>query len=225
MKKQDVLRHLGKAADVARVLEISPAAVSLWGDYVPKQWWRKLNEVSQGALKLPLDHEIIRQNLRDTFNVEGSIKGQFDEGGVVSSPGSRCLVSNQHFQLREFSKVVNSLEPHLFIWVRHCYGNERPEIAAPCTLITFERFLKGSTPLSDSSLSLIKLLNALAAQCVVASINTGKPLYNGPALRSVTLHSEATWKKHWAKRWRELRQIWLELDRQALEFIDANYSK
>lgn len=50
MKKQDVLTHFGGPSALAKVLRISPAAVSGWPDVIPKGRAFELEKVTEGRL-------------------------------------------------------------------------------------------------------------------------------------------------------------------------------
>ncbi|MEO1035201.1 MAG: Cro/CI family transcriptional regulator [Pseudomonadota bacterium] len=50
MDKDDVIEHFGSAAEVARQLDISRAAVSAWGDVVPEMSALRLEKLTDGAL-------------------------------------------------------------------------------------------------------------------------------------------------------------------------------
>ncbi|RAK01629.1 Cro/CI family transcriptional regulator [Aliidiomarina maris] len=54
MNKQQVLEHFGGTSAVAKVLQISPAAVSLWPDPIPKGRAYELETVTKGQLKVDL---------------------------------------------------------------------------------------------------------------------------------------------------------------------------
>ena len=225
MKKAEVLKVFA-ATDIAKMFNIRRPAVSLWGDIVPSTYWEALAQASKGELKMPTPSEYLRSLIRESLTNEGFIRGSLEETSKSSVPGSSCLITDKHFQLRDFRVVLNSLPPHLLMWVKYCYGqNNSIDDAIPCTQLVLENFLAAHPTLSDSSIPVIKILTPLAGQCIIAQITTGKALFNGPAIRTVTRHSEATWKKHWAARWRELRSLWMALDCDALEFIDKHYEE
>lgn len=225
MKKADVLTIFA-AADIAKMFNISRAAVSLWGDIVPSTYWEALAHASKGALKMPTPSEYLRSLIRESLINEGFIRGSLEASSKSGVPGSSCLITENHFQMRDFRVVLNSLPPHLLAWVNYCYGqNTSIDDAIPCTQLVLEKFLAAHQTLSDTSIPIIKVLTPLAGQCVIAQINSGKPLFNGPAIRTLTRHTEATWKKHWAARWRELRGLWMALDTDSLEFIDKHYEE
>ncbi len=52
MYKADVLKHYGAASAVARVLDISVTAVNKWGRVVPAESAIRLQEKSDGALRI-----------------------------------------------------------------------------------------------------------------------------------------------------------------------------
>lgn len=53
MTREDAIRHYGSAAEVARVLGISRAAVTKWGDDpIPEGSAYKLQALSSGALRV-----------------------------------------------------------------------------------------------------------------------------------------------------------------------------
>lgn len=52
MLKQDVLDHFETASNIARALNISPAAVSKWGAVVPYFSARELQRVTDGKLRV-----------------------------------------------------------------------------------------------------------------------------------------------------------------------------
>ena len=51
VKKADVINYLGSAAELARKLNISEAAVSQWGDTIPQGRAYQIEVVTGGALK------------------------------------------------------------------------------------------------------------------------------------------------------------------------------
>ncbi|WP_326937969.1 Cro/CI family transcriptional regulator [Aeromonas caviae] len=51
MKKADVINYFGSAAELARKLNISEAAVSQWGDTIPQGRAYQIEVVTGGALK------------------------------------------------------------------------------------------------------------------------------------------------------------------------------
>lgn len=225
MKKADVLAVFA-ATDIAKMFNISRAAVSLWGDNVPSNYWEGLSQASNGALKMPTPSEYLRSLIRESLINEGFIRGSLEESSKSGVPGSSCLITEKHFQLRDFRVVLNSLPNEQLAWVNYCYGqNTSIDDAIPCTQLVLEKFLTAHPTMSDSSIPIIKILTPLAGQCVIAQINSGKALFNGPAIRTLTRHSEATWKKHWAARWRELRGLWMDLDTDSLAYIDKHYEE
>lgn len=52
MKKQQVLDHFGGTSAVAKALNISPAAVSVWPDPIPKGRAYEIETLTQGQLKV-----------------------------------------------------------------------------------------------------------------------------------------------------------------------------
>jgi len=52
MLKRDVIDHFKNASQVARALNISPAAVSKWGPIVPKFSAEEVERITGGALRV-----------------------------------------------------------------------------------------------------------------------------------------------------------------------------
>lgn len=52
MKKDDVIEHFGTLEKVATVLGISVSAVSQWGDIIPEKNAYRLQEITEGKLKV-----------------------------------------------------------------------------------------------------------------------------------------------------------------------------
>lgn len=52
MYKRDVLAHFGKISEVAKVLGISVAAVSQWGEVIPEKNAYRLQILTNQALKV-----------------------------------------------------------------------------------------------------------------------------------------------------------------------------
>lgn len=52
MKKQLVLDHFGGTSAVAKALKISPAAVSVWPEIIPKGRAFELQDLTKGELKV-----------------------------------------------------------------------------------------------------------------------------------------------------------------------------
>lgn len=55
MLKSDVLQHFQTASDVARAIEITPAAVCKWGPVVPMFSALEIERVTEGAVKVRHD--------------------------------------------------------------------------------------------------------------------------------------------------------------------------
>ncbi|EHN8802015.1 Cro/CI family transcriptional regulator [Enterobacter asburiae] len=51
MKTEDVIKHFGKKANVARALNIARSSVSEWGELVPERRAARLEKITGGALK------------------------------------------------------------------------------------------------------------------------------------------------------------------------------
>ena len=51
MKTEDVIKHFGKKANVARALNIARSSVSEWGELVPERRAARLEKLTGGALK------------------------------------------------------------------------------------------------------------------------------------------------------------------------------
>ncbi len=57
MRKSDAISHFGSAANLARALDISRAAVTKWPDLIPEGSAYKIESVSGGALRVdPADY-------------------------------------------------------------------------------------------------------------------------------------------------------------------------
>lgn len=52
MLKKEVIEHFKKITSVATVLDLSPAAVSQWGPIVPEKNAYRLQEITNGKLKI-----------------------------------------------------------------------------------------------------------------------------------------------------------------------------
>jgi DNA-binding transcriptional regulator YdaS (Cro superfamily) len=52
MLKKDVVDHFKTPSNVARALDISPAAVTKWGDIVPYFSAREIERITGGALRV-----------------------------------------------------------------------------------------------------------------------------------------------------------------------------
>lgn len=52
MLKKEVIEHFKKITSVAAVLDLSPAAVSQWGAVVPEKNAYRLQEITNGKLKI-----------------------------------------------------------------------------------------------------------------------------------------------------------------------------
>lgn len=61
MYKKDVLVHFEKMNEVAKVLGISVAAVSQWGDIIPEKNAYRLQAITNQALKV--DESLYRSNV------------------------------------------------------------------------------------------------------------------------------------------------------------------
>ncbi|MFW0776116.1 MAG: Cro/CI family transcriptional regulator [Rickettsiales bacterium] len=226
MRTDTVVSHFGTKANISRALNISPAAVSQWGDFVPSNQWKNIVEASAGVIKMPASDEYLRGLIREAFLNETSLKGQLEEREGTSIPGSRCLINNRHFHQRQFRTVLNSMPEHLLLWARFCYGPRREgHIIAPYTHRVLEKFWRLHPKLSDSSIEVIKVLNTLAPLCVAAQIDTDTALFKAAGLRSITRHSADNWKKHWSKRWRDLRVLWFAVDKEVLDYVEQNFQE
>jgi hypothetical protein len=51
VKKIDVIAYFGTGVEVAKILDITPAAVSKWGSIIPELQAMKLERLTNGALK------------------------------------------------------------------------------------------------------------------------------------------------------------------------------
>lgn len=51
MRTDDVVKHFGKKANIARALKIARSSVSGWGDLVPERRAVRLEKLTGGALK------------------------------------------------------------------------------------------------------------------------------------------------------------------------------
>ncbi len=52
MKKEEAIRYLGSAAELARILKISEAAVSQWGEIIPQGRAYQIESLTGGELKV-----------------------------------------------------------------------------------------------------------------------------------------------------------------------------
>jgi hypothetical protein len=52
MKKSDVKNHYHTYENVARVIGVSPAAVSNWGEIIPEGWAYKIQHLTSYALRV-----------------------------------------------------------------------------------------------------------------------------------------------------------------------------
>ena len=51
MNKKDAIKHFGNAANLAKALNVSRQAITLWGDTVPLLRQYQLQELTNGELK------------------------------------------------------------------------------------------------------------------------------------------------------------------------------
>ena len=51
MRTDDVVKHFGKKANIARALKIARSSVSGWGELVPERRAVRLEKITGGALK------------------------------------------------------------------------------------------------------------------------------------------------------------------------------
>ncbi|HSA48446.1 MAG TPA: Cro/CI family transcriptional regulator [Candidatus Competibacteraceae bacterium] len=58
MKTQEVIRHFGSQAAVARALGITSSAVNQWREVVPLATAARLEKITQGALVLDVDQYV-----------------------------------------------------------------------------------------------------------------------------------------------------------------------
>ena len=64
MKKEVVLKHFGTMEKVATALGISVPAVSQWGEVIPEKNAYRLQEITNGKLKV--QHSLYRKNKKTT---------------------------------------------------------------------------------------------------------------------------------------------------------------
>ena len=60
MLKNDVIAHFGKLENVAKALSISVTAVSQWKDVIPEKNAYRLQEITNGKLKI--DRELYQKS-------------------------------------------------------------------------------------------------------------------------------------------------------------------
>ena len=61
MKKSDAIAYFGNKIKVAKVLGITAAAITTWGEQIPELRARQLEEITQGALKFDRSQSPLQQ--------------------------------------------------------------------------------------------------------------------------------------------------------------------
>lgn len=68
MRKKDVIDHFKTPSNVARALNISPAAVNKWGDVVPYFSAEEIERITGGALRMQRDLYVRGRPIRMAAN-------------------------------------------------------------------------------------------------------------------------------------------------------------
>ncbi|EKO3874546.1 hypothetical protein P0F29_003175 [Vibrio metschnikovii] len=117
-------------------------------------------------------------------------------------------------------RVINAAQPNFADWLTYCYsdGAKLPSQALLTDLL-FKFHSCEQKKLNKKSIELIKHLALLACQQKRSALNAGINILTQKQIAALAGKSEASWNKHWSKRWNRFNEILESLDNQGLDYV------